>query len=108
MSNPSNSVEIQPVTSEIDLPPGTPAPIKENIPGDTVAALERAKFEHKKSIDRWGFRLLCGSVGLYFATYIIERLFGSTEMSKFTATFSDTLKFLISAMIGYLFASRNQ
>ena len=106
--NPPNDIEIQSITAEIDIPPNVPAPLTETVPGDKVYSLEKDKFEHKKIIDLWGFRLLVAVIVLYFVMYIVEKTTGSEEMSKFTATISETLKFLISSLIGYLFASRPQ
>ena len=108
MSSSNEGIVIQTATAELDLPPSVAAPVKSIVSSDTVIELERARFEHKKAIDRWGFILLCLSIILYFFVYAIEKSTRSVEMSSFTATFSETLKFLISALIGYLFASRVQ
>jgi hypothetical protein len=105
MSN-SNDQEVLTATSEIDLPPFVLLPEPEKLSSNDVESLERAKFEHKKLIDRWGFWVLVFSILLYFLMYLIEKCAGNDEMSKFTATISETMKFLISSLIGYLFASR--
>ena len=66
--------EIEAITKDIDIPPSPSsisAPTPETVPSDTVNTLERDRWEHQKSIDRWGFYLLAGSVGVYFVIYIL-------------------------------------
>jgi hypothetical protein len=101
-----NDEEIQTATMEIDIPPPASPLSTESLSRDDVESLERERLKHKKLIDTWGFWLLVGSIGLYFGMYLIEKFTGSDEMSKFTSTVSETMKFLISSLIGYLFANR--
>ena len=107
MSN-LNKLEIEAATEEVDVPRAIPAPSPETVPSAKVKSLEEEKFEHKKAIDRWGFLLLIISVALYFFMYLIEKITYTEEMSRFTATISETMKFLISSLIGYLFATKSQ
>jgi len=66
MSESVNKIETQLPTSEQDIPPSLEitAPAKNKLTKETVDLLERERFEHKKSIDRWGFILL-GSCSLF-------------------------------------------
>jgi hypothetical protein len=110
MSHQSDG-DIQTATIEIDVPKSASPPPTESLSSDDVESLERERLKHKKLIDRWGFGLLVGSIILYFVMYLIEKFAGtggavSGEMSKFTSTVSETMKFLISSLIGYLFANR--
>jgi hypothetical protein len=105
MSAPDDGA-IPSVTAEIDLPPSAQVPYTGDLPMTDVRSLEEKKFEYKKVIDQRGFWLLVGSISLYFLMYVIEKRTGSVEMSKFTSTMSETMKFLISSLIGYLFANR--
>ena len=107
------------IRAEIDEPsPGTritPATMPvAKIPEKRVKTLEEQKFEHGTKIDRWATCILIGCIAALIGIYVFERIVGhlwydqtqDLSDSNLSGIVVETLKFLISSLIGFLFAKR--
>ena len=76
--------------------------------------LNKAKFKHGQEMDRWAVRILIGCIVTLILIYVFERLIGqfwydpNADISdgNLLTIVTETLKFLISSLIGFLFAKR--
>ena len=74
-----------------------------------VKSLEQLKIEHNIEIDKWAIGLLIGCIVALLLVYVFERLvsvYNETVESESARIVSEILKFLISSLIGFLFAKR--
>jgi hypothetical protein len=113
-----NTPNIPDIENEIDEPLPSMAALSSLQPATLsdkqVKTLEQQKFEHGKEIDTWAVRLLIGFVIAFIGIYIFERIIGhiwydptiDSPNSNLSNLLVETLKFLISSLIGFLFAKR--
>jgi len=119
--NESNNTDkcqtIPSITQEIDEPQSSisrSATVEtKQLSEQQVKSLEEQKFEHGTKIDKWAVWVLVGCIFGFLCVYVFERLIGiwfdpSAELpgSNLSGVFTETLKFLISSLIGFLFAKR--
>ena len=101
------------VANEIDVP-SEQVTVSSDLRNQTlstryVKSLERLKFEHNIEIDKWAVNLLVWCVIAMLSVYAFERIIGvrfGTPESESARIVSEILKFLISSLIGFLFAKR--
>ncbi|MDR0490373.1 MAG: hypothetical protein LBH28_03900 [Oscillospiraceae bacterium] len=108
------------ITREVDEPhtgadePATAQIPVSRIPGRQAKSLEQQKFEHGAKVDKWATWILIGCIFGLVCVYVFERLIGllwsgpdiGPQPGDLSAVVTETLKFLISSLIGFLFAKR--
>lgn len=107
-----DKVKVRTICSDVDIPPKPDTadnPLLKTISKKEVKSLEQQKLDHEHDRDKWAFKTLKWCIICLVSIYAFERalcLLPVTQTSDFAGPVFETLKFLISSLIGFLFAKR--
>jgi hypothetical protein len=97
------------ITEEVDLPKSFAAVETKKLSAKEVRSLEEEKFRHEKHRDRWAYNYLLWCLLALMVIYGVEttlNLIFSRETLELTKSLFEVLKFLVSSLVGFLFAKR--